>query len=431
MIAPKCDDEEARLAALHDYHILDTPREDDFDDITRLVARLCDAPIAVINLIDRDRQWFKSEVGLGVRETPLETSLCSHAILESELLVVPDTTLDPRFADNPLVTGPSSLRFYAGALLKTDSGHAIGTLCVLDNKPRDLTPEQRDALQILGRQVMTQIELRRRVAEQAQVIAERQQAQERLEAAYERERNIARTLQASLLPALSGQTFSGLEIIPIYQAAWQEAQVGGDFYDAFSLPDGSVALVVGDVAGKGLAAAARTAEVKYALRVFLRDDPEPARALMRLNEFLVAAHDADAADTLRFISLALAVVAPSSGTARLAMAGAEPPTVLRRDSSVETCVSPGLPLGIQSGADYRDISLTLAPGDTLMLVTDGLTEARCAGRFLELSGVQTLASNAQNAPTLQAMGDAILEGAQAFASGSLHDDACLLLARRR
>lgn len=430
MIAPKCDEEEARLEALHRYHILDTPRERDFDDITRLIARICDAPIAVVSLIDRDRQWFKSEVGLGVRETPLDTSICAHALLQSELFVVPDTLLDPRFADNPLVTGPPHLRFYAGTLLKTQDGHALGTLCVLDYKPRNLTDEQRDALQILGRQVMTQIELRHRIAEQAQVIVERQQAQERLEAAYARERNIARTLQEALLPDLSRRTFADVEVIPIYQAAWQEAQVGGDFYDAFSLPDGSVALVVGDVAGKGLAAATRTAEAKYALRVFLREDPQPARALTRLNNFLSEA-PGEEDDNLRFIGLTLAVIAPSSGVVRLAMAGAEPPTLLRRDGGVVTCLSHGLPLGIFSGADYQNVSLTLAPGDTLLLVTDGLTEARNADSFLELEGVQMLALKAQNAPTLQAMGNAILEGAQQFASGSLHDDACLLLARRK
>lgn len=161
---PKTDAEELRLAALHGYGILDTPREAAFDDITRIAALICEAPIAVVNLIDRDRQWFKSEIGLGVRETPLATSICAHAILQQDLFVVPDTREDSRFSANPLVTGDPGLRFYAGALLKTPDGQPLGTVCVLDLQPRQLRPDQAEALQALARQAMAQIELRRMLA---------------------------------------------------------------------------------------------------------------------------------------------------------------------------------------------------------------------------------------------------------------------------
>jgi len=150
----------ARLAALHAYQILDTPREAEFDAIVQLVAAICRTPIAVVNLIDEHRQWFKSEVGLGVRETPLDTSLCAHAILEQDILVVPDTQLDRRFADNPLVTATPGLRFYAGVLLKTSSQLPMGTLCVLDVQPRQLDDAQVDALKTLGSHVMNLLELR-------------------------------------------------------------------------------------------------------------------------------------------------------------------------------------------------------------------------------------------------------------------------------
>ena len=153
--------EAERLEALHSYEILDTDREKDFDDIVQLASAICEAPISVINLIDQGRQWFKAEVGLGIRETPLDTSICSHAILTSEFTEVTDTRLDPRFADNPLVTDEPRLLFYAGALLTTDQGLPLGTLCVLDHEPRDLTPLQRDALRVLARQVMAQLEMRR------------------------------------------------------------------------------------------------------------------------------------------------------------------------------------------------------------------------------------------------------------------------------
>jgi signal transduction histidine kinase len=156
--------EQRRLAALRSYGILDTVKESAFEDITRIASLVCGTPIAVVNLIDADRQWFKSEVGLGVRETPLATSICAHAILEHDMLVVPDTTQDRRFAENPLVTGDPGLRFYAGALLKTADGLAIGTVCVLDTEPRGLSQQQIDVLRGLARQVMTQLELRRMLA---------------------------------------------------------------------------------------------------------------------------------------------------------------------------------------------------------------------------------------------------------------------------
>ena len=153
--------EEYRLDALRRYAILDTPREADFDEVVRVTSAICNAPISVINLIDQGRQWFKAEVGLGVRETPIDSSICAHAILQSELFIIPDTTQDDRFCDNPLVTGDPRLRFYAGALLETPEGFPLGTVCVLDYKPRNLDQTQKDFLRLMAHQVMKLLELRR------------------------------------------------------------------------------------------------------------------------------------------------------------------------------------------------------------------------------------------------------------------------------
>jgi PAS domain S-box-containing protein len=160
---PKGWDEGVRLAALESYAILDTPPERAFDEVVQLAAQICAAPIAVVNLIAEQRQFFKAEIGLGVRETPLDVSICAHAILQPGLFIVPDTTRDPRFAENPLVTGAPHLRFYAGALLETAEGLPLGTLCVLDHAPRPggLTQQQGFALQVLAKQVMSQLDLRR------------------------------------------------------------------------------------------------------------------------------------------------------------------------------------------------------------------------------------------------------------------------------
>ncbi len=174
-VAPASWTEGERLAALDRYGILDTPPEAGFDDLVRMASDLLEAPIAAVSLVASGRQWFKSEVGLGVREMPLDNSICAHAILEQDRIVVPDTTLDPRFDGNPLVTGSPGLRFYAGELLKTPEGLPLGALCVLDTKvrPQGLTEQQGFVLRTLASQVMRQLELRRVIAQRDQALAER------------------------------------------------------------------------------------------------------------------------------------------------------------------------------------------------------------------------------------------------------------------
>ncbi|MDG2533104.1 PAS domain-containing protein [Sphingomonas sp. HITSZ_GF] len=153
--------EQQRLEALAAYEIFDTPREAAFDEIARLAADICEAPIGLISFVGADRQFFKAETGLGADGTPRDISFCARAIESGAFLLVPDATADPRFADNPLVTGEQHIRFYAGALLETAAGQAIGSLCVLDTRPRELSALQRQTLEVLARQVMSQLELRR------------------------------------------------------------------------------------------------------------------------------------------------------------------------------------------------------------------------------------------------------------------------------
>ena len=174
--------EAERLAALQRYEILDTPREPEFDDVARLAADSFDAPIGVVNLIAQGRQWFKAEVGIGVDELPLDVSICAHAILQQGIFVVPDTTKDDRFRCNPLVSGVPGLRFYAGALLETPEGLPLGTVCVLDTKsrPDGITERQRLTLEVLARQVMSQLELRRAVAQRDLEVARARRSEERL-----------------------------------------------------------------------------------------------------------------------------------------------------------------------------------------------------------------------------------------------------------
>ncbi|HKS15654.1 MAG TPA: histidine kinase dimerization/phosphoacceptor domain -containing protein [Pseudomonas sp.] len=164
----------ARLAALRSYGVLDTPREADFDELVGLAAKICGTPISVVNLIEEDRQWFKAEVGLGIRETPLDVSICRHVLLQPGITVIPDLLADPRMCLNPLVTADAGLRFYAGCLLKTPEGHGIGTLCVLDHKPRGLSEDQLSALAVLANQVMGQMELRRTISQKTRLVEQQQ-----------------------------------------------------------------------------------------------------------------------------------------------------------------------------------------------------------------------------------------------------------------
>ncbi|MCI3206900.1 sensor domain-containing diguanylate cyclase [Pandoraea capi] len=154
-------DEAERLAALRRYEILDTPPEPAFDRIVRLASHVLGTPISLISLLDESRQWFKARRGIDATHTPRSMAFCSHAILSDDVLVVPDARADRRFADNPLVTGDPNIRFYAGAPLRTPEGHRLGTLCVIDRRPRDLDDEKRALLADLSSLVVDELELRR------------------------------------------------------------------------------------------------------------------------------------------------------------------------------------------------------------------------------------------------------------------------------
>tara|TARA_R110002072_G_scaffold129415_1_gene267872 strand:+ start:352 stop:1449 length:1098 start_codon:yes stop_codon:yes gene_type:complete len=163
MLPVKHPDEKLRLSSLRSYNILDTEEDADFTELVELASAICETPISLISLVDSDRQWFKARVGFDPHETALDRSVCAHALLEDDYLEIKDMGADPRTSDNPLHTGEGGVNFYAGAVLVAPDGMPLGALCVLDTKPRILTPLQRQALKVLSKQVVKQLELHKRL----------------------------------------------------------------------------------------------------------------------------------------------------------------------------------------------------------------------------------------------------------------------------
>jgi len=388
------DDEQARLEALREYAILDTLPEEGYDDVARIAAQICQTPIALVSLVDEDRQWFKAHVGLDATETPRDVAFCAHAILEPDsLLVVPDASRDPRFADNPLVTGAPGIRFYAGAPLVTPEGHALGTLCVIDRQPGTLAADQRSSLQALARQVVSQLELRRTVSELERSSRTLERSNRKLEqrnrqmlrsrdelaslcrmledqaAVTERDLNRAEVIQRSLLP----QWVPHLDDVTLHTLYRPGRNIGGDLFDVEVVDDRYLVLVIADAAGHGVSAALISLLFKSRLKA-TDDDGRPYRpceALSLLNQAMQ--HDKPAPGI--FVTALFCLFDMEERTLLAASAGHPPLICLRRAGGVELLPHTGPALGLEDDALFGEHRLTLAEGDRVLLYTDGLFNA--------------------------------------------------------
>ncbi len=270
-------------------------------------------------------------------------------------------------------------------------------------------------------------------------VTERRRAEEVLAAAAAKNERIAETLQVAMLMTPPENAFPGFSLATLYESAWEEAQIGGDFFDAFAFDGGEVAFVVGDVTGKGLEAAAYTAEVKFALRAFLHEDPDPARAMQKLNHFLARRHErarraaGDGAAT-SFVSIALAIIHPETGDGMAVAAGAEPPLLARAATgATEEMPLRGVMVGAYAEAEYDAVAFHLDVDDLIILTTDGVTEARSlqTRRFFGYDGLQASVQAAlPRTESMETLAQAIVADAKAFANGPLRDDVCVLVARR-
>ena len=364
--APPPENESERLAALRACEVLDTLPEQAYDDITFLAAQICETPIALVSLVDEQRQWFKSKLGLDVSETPRNLAFCAHAILEPKsLLIVEDASKDERFADNPLVTAEPAIRFYAGVPLVTSTGHALGTLCVIDRKARQLSNAQQETLRALSRQVIAHLELRRSVAELRQLV----QILEDQADVIERDLHRAEIIQRSLLP----QEVPVLENFNLHTLYRPGHTIGGDLYDVAFIEDRYLVLVVADASGHGVSAAMLSVLFKQHLR--LQDQATgipytPAWALARINASLLSDHPAPGV----FLTAAYCLLDIQERKLLVGSAGHPPILCLRASGELEQIGQTGPALGLQADSIFKEYELTLFEGDKVLLYTDGLLD---------------------------------------------------------
>lgn len=335
-------DERRRQAALDELHILDTPRDERVDRVARLAKEMFGVPMVSVSLLDHDRQWRKTEIGLGGDEAPRQDSFCDYTVRQDRTVIVEDASLTEIFADNPFVTGDPHLRFYAGHPLHAPGGEPIGTLCVLDTVPHTLSDAQRGLLRDLAFWVQSEI-------------------------ATDAELDHAAVIQSALRPhrhpTLPGYTIAG--------GVASRGRLAGDFYD-LSLHEGALRITLADAMGKGTGPALVAASVRASLRT--APERSIADAIAEADRLL----EEDLADTAMFVTAVHAELQPESGELQIIDAGHSLAFILREDGSWDHLRSTSLPLGMGMGLEppeRREPHLTrLAPGDALVCCSDGLLD---------------------------------------------------------
>jgi hypothetical protein len=383
-------DEDRRVEALQRLGVLDAPAEERFDRVVRLARQLFDVPTALVSLVDRDRVVHLARLGFDEREVPAADSFCTQAVRQDEMLVVEDATLDPRFVDNPYVTQPGGIRFYAGQPLVAPGGYRVGTLCIADTRPRRFTPEQAALLRDLAQWVQKELVIDSEMERAAQV-------------------------QAGLLP-------HGAPDLPGYEVAGAclpSRSVGGDFYD-WSVAPGGLVLSLVDVMGKGAGAAIMAAAVRAVLRGSAQG-ADVARSLLYAGAIL----HSDLSGAGVFATAFHAALDAGTGVVTYADAGHGLTVVVRADGTADRLPALGLPLGVLDEPEREQGSVKLEAGDVLVSFSDGLLDLVGGTSDLAFAAVQRAAAGAGSA---QEVVDAVLR--LSLGAEDRPDDLTVLAVRR-
>jgi sigma-B regulation protein RsbU (phosphoserine phosphatase) len=411
MLAPAIPPYEVeRLAALRTLHLLDTPPEERFDRVVRLALRVFDVPIAYVALIDSDRQWFKSQCGLDVVATPREISFCGHAILGQDTLVVPDTHLDPRFQDNPLVTDKPFLRFYAGHPLRGPGGHNIGTFCLGDRVPRDFSEPDRHALRDLAAVVERELNLLDVIRLQDDLIRAQEQAAAAERARAEALQDLLKSRE-HLARELADASRYVRSLLPVpldspIAAEWcfqPCSELGGDSFGYHWIDKEHFAAYLLDVAGHGVGSALLSVSALDRLRSgsLPEVDPrDPASVLIGLNRaFPMERHG------FKFFTIWYGVYHRGERRLRCAAGGHPPATLIGPDGSA-TLVGRANPIiGIEETSRFEAETVVIPAGSRLFLYSDGAFEIdrpdgsmTCLGDWVDYLTTATREDNGRGLP---------------------------------
>jgi hypothetical protein len=383
-------DERARLEAVHELRLLDTPPEERFDRVVRLAKRLFDVPTVALNLIDDDRLFTKSAVGFeaGI-SSPRDTSFCPRTIDTRRPLIIQDARRDPDWAQHPAVTGDPHVRFYAGSPLASPGGEIVGALCLMDHQPRVMSLTDHALLEDLSRWVESEL------AADADAVQ-------------------AKEIQRRLLPRRP-PTIPGYDITGVCRPAMH---VGGDYYDWFMLDDTLLQVTVADVMGKGLAAGVITAGIRTALRV-----TSSFNSLTESVRRTAASMQDDFNDTATFATMFTARLRPQHGHLEYVDAGHGLAIIVPPDGPIRHLASNDLPLGADPDETWVSHVDRLEPGATLIVVSDGMLDVFPDPADAVRAGQELAAT----AATAAEMVDRILEVA---AGAPISDDLTALVIRR-
>ena len=415
--APPAEHEEERLAELQQLDLLDTEPEEAFDRVTRQLAAIFGTPISLMSLIDQTRQFWKSATGLPddlatARQSARETSVCGHVVASNEVLVIEDVKKDRRFANNPFLK-ERGIRFYAGAPLTTRNGHAIGSVCVIDNKPRKISAREVALLRLVADGVMKEVELRK-MSREAAIIVERLEKWDHLR---RRDLELARAVQHFLLPP---EQYRGSTYLLCH--SYQPRPDGGRTLTHVEVSsDGTAALLLADVCGEGAAAALMAVLLKSVFSCCVQTQMDAATALTTLNaELGTVAHAGDR------VTAIVCMFDPLRRKLRMASAGHPAPILLRDDAVQALALRGGPPLMVVPDQRYEQVAVDLKVADRLLLYTDGAVDvANNDESFLGLEGLSELVRECRHyhgKDFLQRLFLAI----QGFAGHDLEDDVALL-----